>query len=1124
MYNSAIVRFAAVLLALPAAAQTVWTIGAFDKSSEEFKAEARTRNIFHAGQDDWRREWPRLLSPGQSAEIQFTLPQTPAANYTLTLSVLTWMPRIPTLRISVNGHTGTFYLHPKLNYTFGDGVFAFDPHYSISELKIALPARFLHSGGNSLILEPVDDPPSPGGRRDLSGIAWDALQLSEGNPGEAVSATLAPTIFYKARGTEVVEAIVRLNHQPAEGTVVLNIAGHPYQAALANAAEFGEQRFYFDVAEWSGETEATLTVNASAPRTFRFSVSPARKWKILVVPHTHLDVGYTDYQGKVAETQARVLEQAAELIREHPDFRFSMDGSWNLEQLLDTRSPEKRDEVLNLIRQKKMAMPAQYCNLLTGYSSLETLYRSLYFSKTFARRYGLPFEYANITDIPSYSGAYPSILASAGVKYFVAASNNDRAPVFAHEQWNSKSPFWWEGPDGQRILFWYSRHYEQVETLFGLPPVLDAIRESLPVYLEAFSTREYKPDVALLYGTQVENTDLFPSTATFVPQWNEEFAYPHLEYATFADFFAYIDKNYAAELPTYKGDGGPYWEDGAGSDAFYTAIDRENQNRAFSAEVLSSAVNSFQPDVHAPQRQMTDIWRNIVLFSEHTWTSWNSVSQPDHGEAVDQLEVKDGRAITARLEIRDAVNRGMSQLANDIHVPAETLVVFNPLNWQRDALVETDLPEKAGLEDLTTHRPVSYHAVEKKEGFVRARFLAEALPPVGYKCYRIGESNTAAAESQQGGAAIENEFYRVVLDPESGAVRSIYDKQLQRELVDASSPYRFGQYVYVSGGEETSMIHPVSSLPKANLTIDLSGGGHWSGGGKSSFGASVRLHSRAKNTPDVDLEVLLFDHAKKIELIYHVRKDAVTKKEAVYFAFPVAARQPRFAYALQQGWADPARDVLKGGSLEWFTVQDWMAVGDDQATVGIVPLDAPLASFGDINRGEWPAEFRPKSATLFSYAMNNYWHTNYRAAQGGEFTFRYVMTSGAKLETAALTRLAIESMRPAEVNHVTGQDKPGNPERPLPPEGASFLDTDQPNIVMETWKRAEDGNGSIIRLRETSGRATAVRIRLPHGKIQSASLCNAVEDDLKPIAVGADATLEVPVGAYAVTTVRIHIP
>ena len=86
-------------------------------------------------------------------------------------------------------------------------------------------------------------------------------------------------------------------------------------------------------------------------------------------------------------------------------------------------------------------MPAQYCNLLTGYASLETLYRSLYNSKAFSSKYGLPFVYANITDVPTYSGSYPSILASSGVKYWVAAANNYRAPVFFHEHWNEKSPF-----------------------------------------------------------------------------------------------------------------------------------------------------------------------------------------------------------------------------------------------------------------------------------------------------------------------------------------------------------------------------------------------------------------------------------------------------------------------------------------------------------------------------------------------------------------------------------------------------------------------------------------------------------------------------------------------------------
>ena len=57
-----------------------------------------------------------------------------------------------------------------------------------------------------------------------------------------------------------------------------------------------------------------------------------------MVPHTHVDIGYTDYQGKVAENQANTLVEAADLIKKYPDFRFATDGSWNLQQLLETRS------------------------------------------------------------------------------------------------------------------------------------------------------------------------------------------------------------------------------------------------------------------------------------------------------------------------------------------------------------------------------------------------------------------------------------------------------------------------------------------------------------------------------------------------------------------------------------------------------------------------------------------------------------------------------------------------------------------------------------------------------------------------------------------------------------------
>ncbi len=1121
----------ALLCALPVAAEvrTVWQIGKFDRSPLEYSPTAAEGAVnFRVGQSDWKTGWPARQGINQPYRIQFSLESLNGV-YSLKIAMLIERPRVPNIEVSVNGHSGIFYLHPRLSYHPGDFSYAFDPHESDGDLQIEIPVSFLKRGENVVSLTSLDDPPGPAGEARSSGLTYDALSLVQDTSGKmargGMSAELTPTIFFRQTAdglVEIVDAVVRSNAPLPAGEAELEIQGKRYQAKLAGGREFGEERISFEIPAWDGTVHGTLSVPHGRRNGYEVTLTPERKWTIYVVPHTHLDVGYTDYQGKVGETQARVLGQAADLIHQHPDFRFSMDGSWNLQQLLETRPKSKRDDILDLIRSGKMAMPVQYCNLLTGYASLETLYRSLYESAALSKQYGLPFAYANITDVPTYTGSYPSILASSGVKYWVAAANNDRAPIFHAEHWNEKSPFWWEGPDGQKILFWYSRHYMQVQTLFGLPPQLAAVRESLPIFLQAYSKDTYKPDVALIYGTQVENTDLFPSTATFATEWNKSYAYPKLTYATFPDFFHYLDEHYGKDLPTYKGDGGPYWEDGIGSDAYFAAEDRQNQNRALSAEILSTVTHTVDANLNPPAGLLNDIWRNIILFSEHTWLSYNSVTQPDHDESIKQLRVKDGRAERASLEIEDVMNRSLSQLADQIHIPANTLVVFNSLNWRRDALVETDLFENPKLTDLTTGQEVPLQVLYAKERFLHIRFMAKDLPSIGYKCFRIDYGKEAPPKSPVSSeTTIENSFYKITLAESNGAIASIYDKQLRRELVDPNSPYKFGQYLYAAGGDGNSgLINPFSSLPPPELNIQGASNGRLERIEHQPWGASIWLTSSAANTPGIETEILLFDNEKKIEFRYRLHKNYTNSKEGVYFAFPVALSNPSFSYAPQQGWLDPARDLMKGGSLEWFSIQHWMAAYDSNVAVGVVPLDAPLASFGDINRGKWPEQFQPASGTLFSYVMNNYWTTNYRAGQDGDFVFRYAMTSAPKLNGGALTHLAMEEMRPVELDYVVSQDKAGNPARPLPAAGEGFLETDGAGLSLITWKAAEDGNGTILRLAETTGQPVEASIRLLHGKIKSASLCSGVEKRTAALSVENNG-FHLSLKPFQVSTVRL---
>jgi hypothetical protein len=261
-----------------------------------------------------------------------------------------------------------------------------------------------------------------------------------------------------------------------------------------------------------------------------------------------LDVGYTDYQAKVAEAQSRTIDEAMQMIQDHPDFRFSVDGFWSVRQFLAERTDEQKELLFQAVKDKKVFVPNVEASLLTGFPTLETLIRSLYPAFEFNQKHGGAGNYVDITDVPSYSWSYASIMAAAGLQYFTAGSDNYRAPILLQGRLQEKSPFWWEGPDGGRILMWYSRHYHQMRSLFGLPPTLAGGHDSLPLFLQMYSQPDYKSDATIIYGTQVENTDLFPQQATLVAEWNKVYAYPRLKYSKPSDT---LPGNSAIPFPSY---------------------------------------------------------------------------------------------------------------------------------------------------------------------------------------------------------------------------------------------------------------------------------------------------------------------------------------------------------------------------------------------------------------------------------------------------------------------------------------------------------------------------------------------------------------------------------------------
>ena len=1085
--------------------------------------------------------------------ISFSLAGPPAAAYQLHIALLIEDPSVPVLKVGINGKNGVFYLHPKLDYSGGDLVDVFDPAYSAADVVFDFPGSYLQAGANTITLQAIEeaDEAVPD-----AGLHYDAIELDSvpGNPGAtAYTAQIVPTIFFHQQSGELLEtvdAFIRCSGHIEPGSKVeLTIAGQSYHAALRGGYDFGDEKAEFAVREFAPQTEAQLTAEINGRKQHsKQSIDPAKKWTIFLVPHIHVDIGYSDYQAKVAAIQARTIAEAMDMTTKHPEFRFSLDGEWDLEQFLDTRSAAQRQRVIKAVKDNQLLIPAQYASLLTGLPTAETLIRSLYPSANFSRKYGTPFDYANITDVPSYSWSYASILASAGIPYLAAGSDNYRGPVLLQGRLNESSPMWWVGPDGKKVLLWYSRHYHQMRTLFGLPPVVSAGHDTLPLFLQMYETPKYHANATIIYGTQVENTDLFPQQAELVGKWNGAYAYPRLQYSGFHDAIQNIEKQFGDNIATIRGDGGPYWEDGAASDAIYTSMERWNEARGQTAEKLATLASLVNPLLKTDTAELSRMWTNMVLMDEHTWDSDNSVSDPASNEATSQLAVKEQCAVNAAAGADFVAKRSMANLADAIAAGPGSLIVFNTLNWQRSGPVFIDLNKVDEIVDAATNRPVPYEVLSSRYGpnsglgasaANRVRFFAQDVPPVGYKVYAVRPTQKAAAVAEpEPNPSLESPYYKLQLDAETGAIRSIYDKQLQRELVNQDSSYRFGEYLYVTGGDKSpnTILHYSQVNPKPALEIHPSHHGRIVSVTRTPSGVVARMESEDVNTPSIKTEIRLFDGEKKIELVEDVDKKEVYSKEAVYFAFPFAMSQPEFQYEIQNGVVDPAKDMYAGAGHEWFTAQHWVSAEQDGVSASVLPLDAPMITLGDINRGAWPEEFRQRPGNVFSYVMNNYWDTNYRAGQGGRFSFHYVITSAASTGANDLSRMGWEEITPLETDLVTSQDKAvaqneaalpaavtadSGSQRSLDGKQGSFLKVDDPNVLLETWKPAEDGDGTILRFLDLGGAERTVTVRTPTLHVDRVTLTDAVERGATAVPLAGDDQFHFTIHPHEIVTLRM---
>ena len=334
-----------------------------------------------------------------------------------------------------------------------------------------------------------------------------------------------------------------------------------------------------------------FSVNGGVAQSFPFDVTPVTPRTIYLVPYSHNDIGYTDYQPNVERKQWSNLEEGlrlAEETRAYPSedrFKWNLETVWALESYLRQAPETQREIVMDAIHNGELGVSALYANMLTGLANAPEMSHFLDFSRTLQTDYGITVNTAVTSDVPGFTWGIVPTLAQSGVKYFAVGPNTGDRIGYTLEAWGDK-PFYWVSQSGkEKILMWvagagYSSFHEGSLSNLGDEKIMTLSRQ--------LQEKNYPYEMVYLPYTTGDNGPPDPSLPSTVKDWNDRYVTPRLVIATHDQMFQGFEKRYGASLPEFRGDFTPYWEDGAASTAFELALARRAVDQLIQGEALWS--------------------------------------------------------------------------------------------------------------------------------------------------------------------------------------------------------------------------------------------------------------------------------------------------------------------------------------------------------------------------------------------------------------------------------------------------------------------------------------------------------------------------------------------------------
>lgn len=757
---------------------------------------------------------------------------------------------------------------------------------------------------------------------------------------------------------------------------------------------------------------------------------------VYMIGNAHIDpVWMWRWQEGFAEVLA-TCRSALDRMNEYPDFVFTRADAATYRWIEDS-CPNMFEQIRQRVREGRWSVVGGWweqpdCNIPSAESFVR---HALYGKRYFADRFGIDVSVGYNVDSFGHGAGLPQILAKAGIKYYVFMRPEP------HEMELPDSMFWWEAPDGSRVLAF--RLHGPYCTWF--PDIADHVNASVRSRPAGCTA------AACFYGVGNHGGGPTVENIECIRRMQADPEAPNVVFGTLEQFFEHVLAE-RSEFPVVRGDLQHHAVGCYTAHSGIKQLNRRAENALVTAE-KACAIAGLDNGRAFPAAEFASAWQKVLFNQFHDILAGTSVDAA-YEDARDSI----GSAVaTADYHMATALQSIACRV--DTSGEGDPFVVFNLHPHTVRCTVYFD-ENGRGLRDGTGRDVPVQTAAEFFERTWRRerRVFVDEIPPLGYRTYYSGDWETAAGGSHTvsaAGSTLQSDLFGIEVDANTGRVIRITDERQGWNVLAAPA----GPIVLEDPSDTWS--HGIVSFDRlaghfADASVEVVEQGP--------VRATLRVESRFGGSA-IWQDISLYAQLPIIE--FRVTVDWRELHRMLKFEFPLNLRDPAVTYDAACAVGRRPADGAENPAQKWVDVSG--TNGEARCGVSLIndckygfdvrdsvlrlsALRSPVYAFHEPRQVEEGKRYRYMDQGLHS------------------FTFALLPHNGCPHEAGTVGRALVMNAPPVVVE----TSRHGGT---LPPKW-SFGGVSAANVDVCAVKRAEDDDALIVRLFETSGRPTQTVLEL----------------------------------------------